>query len=197
VNSQTIFLVDRMLAVLREDVLPLTREGVREGNKTFGSAVLRKRSLDFVAAGTNEEAQNPLLHGATGRSHLRAALRPQSVCSCRATSPMCLSAIAWSGFDNFYYLFSYEDTRDEFEIPHDRAILAEVFRCPDERMPMRTLTGRATTCSTSSSRDRRTSERGRASKSQTCGQPTASSPPTTRRGNGRATFRLHEGTRTL
>jgi hypothetical protein len=134
---------------------------------------------------------------ATGRSHLRGALRPQSVCSCRATSPMCLSAIAWSGFDNFYYLFSYEDTRDEFEIPHDRAILAEVFRCPDERMPMRTLTGRATTCSTSSSRDRRTSERGRASKSQTCGQPTASSPPTTRRGNGRATFRLHEGTRTL
>ena len=44
---------------------------------------------------------------------------------------MCLSAIAWNGFDNFYYLFSYEDTRDEFEIPHDLAILAEVFRCSD------------------------------------------------------------------
>jgi hypothetical protein len=28
-------------------------------------------------------------------------------------------------------LFSYEDSRDEFEIPHDLAILAEVFRCPD------------------------------------------------------------------
>jgi tRNA(Arg) A34 adenosine deaminase TadA len=44
---------------------------------------------------------------------------------------MCLSALAWSGFDNVYYLFSYEDTRDEFEIPHDLGILAEVFRCPD------------------------------------------------------------------
>jgi tRNA(Arg) A34 adenosine deaminase TadA len=44
---------------------------------------------------------------------------------------MCLSAIAWSGFDNFYYLFSYEDTRDAFEIPHDLNILAEVFGCAD------------------------------------------------------------------
>ncbi len=46
---------------------------------------------------------------------------------------MCLSAVAWSGFDNFYYFFSYEDTRDEFEIPHDLAMLDELFRCPDGR----------------------------------------------------------------
>jgi tRNA(Arg) A34 adenosine deaminase TadA len=44
---------------------------------------------------------------------------------------MCLSAIAWSGFDNFYYLFSYEESRDEFEIPHDLNILDAIFRCPD------------------------------------------------------------------
>src|SRR5690606_36450828 len=44
---------------------------------------------------------------------------------------LCLSAITWSGFDNFYYLFSYEDSRDAFAIPHDLKILDEVFRLKD------------------------------------------------------------------
>ena len=34
-------------------------------------------------------------------------------------------------FDNFYYFFTDEDTRDAFGIPHDLNILAEVFRCND------------------------------------------------------------------
>ncbi len=38
---------------------------------------------------------------------------------------MCLSAIVWSGFD----IFSYEDTEDEFSIPHDLKILRDVFAC--------------------------------------------------------------------
>ena len=45
--------------------------------------------------------------------------------------PLCLSGITWTGFDNFFYLFSYEDTKDAFNIPHDLKILEEVFRCPD------------------------------------------------------------------
>ena len=40
---------------------------------------------------------------------------------------LCLSAITWTGFDNFYYLFSHEDSRDSFAIPHDLKILKEVF----------------------------------------------------------------------
>ena len=36
-------------------------------------------------------------------------------------------AITWTGFDNFYYLFSHEDSRDSFAIPHDLRILKEVF----------------------------------------------------------------------
>ncbi|KAL8293556.1 hypothetical protein RQP46_000257 [Phenoliferia psychrophenolica] len=45
---------------------------------------------------------------------------------------MCLSGITWSGFDNHYYLFTYEDTRDMFAIPHDIAILEAVFKVPVE-----------------------------------------------------------------
>jgi len=40
---------------------------------------------------------------------------------------LCLSAITWAGFDNFYYFFSHEDSRDAFAIPHDLKILKEVF----------------------------------------------------------------------
>jgi tRNA(Arg) A34 adenosine deaminase TadA len=38
-----------------------------------------------------------------------------------------MSAITWAGFDNFYYLFSHEESRDAFAIPHDLRILREVF----------------------------------------------------------------------
>ena len=37
-----------------------------------------------------------------------------------------LSGITWSGFDNHYFLFTYEETRDAFSIPHDIKILEEV-----------------------------------------------------------------------
>lgn len=138
-SSQTSLLVDRMLTVLREDVLPMTQAGVREGNKVFGAAVMRKASLELVVAGTNEETRNPLLHGEISCLNRfwalpRESRPPPAEClflSTHEPCPMCLAAIAWSGFDNFYYLFSYEDTRDDFEIPHDLGILDAVFRCPD------------------------------------------------------------------
>ena len=44
---------------------------------------------------------------------------------------MCLSAITFSGFDNFYYLFPYTATNEEFNIPHDLNILKEVFKIND------------------------------------------------------------------
>ena len=42
-----------------------------------------------------------------------------------------MSAITFSGFDNFYYLFPYESTSEEFSIPHDLNILKEVFNIND------------------------------------------------------------------
>lgn len=41
---------------------------------------------------------------------------------------LCLSGITWAGFNEFYYLFTYEDSRDLFGIPYDIDILQEVFR---------------------------------------------------------------------
>ena len=40
---------------------------------------------------------------------------------------LCLSAITWAGFDNFYYLFGYTETANKFNIPHDLKIMQEVF----------------------------------------------------------------------
>lgn len=48
---------------------------------------------------------------------------------------LCLSAITWCGFDNFYYLFTYVDTMDAFDIPHDIQILQQVFQTDPPLVP--------------------------------------------------------------
>ena len=130
-----ISLIDRLLDVIEHDIVPKTAEGVEHGNKLFGAAILRRDDRSLVLAETNNETENPLWHGEmhclkrfyempkaerveTGDAIFLATHEP---CS------LCLSAITWSGFDNFYYLFSHEVSRDSFAIPHDLKILKEVF----------------------------------------------------------------------
>ncbi len=135
-------LVARLLDVIEHDIAPVTRAGVARGNKLFGAAILRKSDLSVVVAETNNEIENPLWHGemhAIKRFfELPADQRPDvSDCLFLATHEpcsLCLSGITWSGFDNFYYLFSYEDTRDSFAIPYDIAILKGVYAVPDPGM---------------------------------------------------------------
>ena len=135
----TVPLIERLLDVIETDLAPLTRTRVAEGNKIFGAAILRKSDLSLVIAETNDETENPLWHGEmhaikkfyelpeTGRPATKDCifLATHEPCS------LCLSGITWAGFDNFYYLFSYEDTRDAFGIPHDIRILKEVYQVPD------------------------------------------------------------------
>src|SRR5690606_636522 len=110
-----------------------------EGDKIFGAAVLRKSDLSLVVAEVNNETVNPLLHGeisainAFYRLPRDARPEPKDCLFLTTHEPcsLCLSGITWSGFDNFYYLFSYEQTRDAFDIPHDIRILREVFAVPD------------------------------------------------------------------
>ena len=126
-------LIDRLLDVIERDILPMTRQGVTEGNKIFGAAILRKSDLSLVLAETNNELENPLWHGEVHalKRFYELGERPDPTdCIFLATHEpcsLCLSAITWTGFDNFYYLFSHEDSRDAFAIPHDLRILKEVF----------------------------------------------------------------------
>ena len=46
---------------------------------------------------------------------------------------MCTSSIAWSGFDEVYYLFGYEETEDEFNIPHDQKMIKDIFGCKEPK----------------------------------------------------------------
>ncbi|MER8382816.1 nucleoside deaminase [Mesorhizobium sp. M1399] len=130
-----ISLIDRLLDVIEHDIVPKTAEGVAHGNKLFGAAILRKDDCSVVLAETNNETGNPLWHGEVHclkrfyelPKAERVDTKEAIFLATHEPCSLCLSAITWTGFDNFYYLFSHEDSRDSFAIPHDLKILKEVF----------------------------------------------------------------------
>lgn len=132
-------LVARLLAVIEDEIVPLTRAGVVEGNKVFGGAVLRKADLSTVVAVTNRETANPLNHGEIATinafydipSRERPSARDTFFVSTHEPCPLCLGGLTWGGWDNFFYLFSYEDTMDAFAIPHDIRLNEEIWRVAD------------------------------------------------------------------
>ena len=132
-------LLNRLMDVIEFDIAPKTRAGVERGNKLFGAAILRKSDLSLIVAETNNETDNPLWHGemhAIKRFYeLPAEQRPTPKdCLFVATHEpcsLCLSGITWSGFDNFYFLFSHQDSADSFAIPYDIQILKAVYAVPD------------------------------------------------------------------
>ena len=128
-------LLNRFLRAFKDEILPLTFEGVNSGNKIFGAAIINKNDHSLVVAGTNNETKNPLwngeIHTLKKFYELDKKKRPDEknciFLSSHEPCSLCLSAITFAGFDNFYYLFPYESTSEEFKIPHDLNILKEVF----------------------------------------------------------------------
>ncbi len=134
-----VIFIDRLLTVIEEEIIPLTDEGVKLGNKIFGAAMLHKSDLSTIIVGTNHETINPLWHGEidTINRYYEMVNRDESkrvapnetiFFSTHEPCTMCASAIAWGGYDNIYYLFSHEDSRDAFSIGHDLKILKELFK---------------------------------------------------------------------
>ena len=131
--------LEKILNIFLKEVLPLTEQGVVKGSKIFGAAIIKKDDLSLVVAETNNEIENPMWHGEMHTLkkfyELEANTRPNEkdciFLSSHEPCSMCLSAITFSGFDNFYFLFPYTDTNKEFNIPHDLNILKEVFKIND------------------------------------------------------------------
>ena len=124
---------DLVLDVIINSLIPLTRKSVENGNKIFGAAIIKKSDYSVEMIGTNNENINPIFHGEIStinnffnKKNIENPYKYLFISSHEPCS-LCLSAITWSGFDNFIYFFPYEDTKNKFNIPHDLNILKEVF----------------------------------------------------------------------
>ena len=56
-------LLSRLLDVIEQDIVPLTRRASPAATRLFGAAILRKSDRSLVLAETNNEMENPLWHG--------------------------------------------------------------------------------------------------------------------------------------
>ena len=123
---------NNIVDIFINDLIPQKRTAVKKGNKIFGAFIIKKSDLSLERIGTNNEITNPLYHGEISAlfnffESKKLNSKDYYFISSHEPCSLCLSAITWSGFDNFYYFFPYADTQSSFNIVHDLSILKEVF----------------------------------------------------------------------
>ena len=129
-----IFKLELIINKILFDLLPKTEQNVKKGNKVFGAIILNKKDYSTIVIGVNSELKNPLFHGEISTINnffkIKKNINPKDCIFISSHEPcsLCLSGITWSGFDNFIYLYPYEDTKSDFNIPHDLKILDQVFK---------------------------------------------------------------------
>ena len=128
-------LLDAFCTCIEKDIHPLSAKAVAAGSKLFGAAILRKSDLSVVYADTNQERGSPLWHGETWTlkqffkipAEDRPAVKDCLFLTTHEPCSLCLSAITWSGFDNFTYMYTYEETHNIFECHGDLDVFQHVF----------------------------------------------------------------------
>lgn len=125
----------KMFEVMEKEILPVTIEGVKAGNKVFGAAVLNKY-LATVTLATNGEIECPLFHGEVKCIYEWSKVTPPSARGPAAQEAvflathepccMCISSILWSGFTKVFYFFPYSVTAAQ-GIPHDINTMHELW----------------------------------------------------------------------
>lgn len=127
--------IRKMYAVIEEEIMPKTRQGVQDGNKVFGAAILSP-VLECTLATTNAETKCPIFHGEVHCIFEWSQLTPASQRGPLAQSSvflsthepccMCISSILWAGFQTLYYFFPYSITTAQ-GIPHDIQTMHELW----------------------------------------------------------------------
>lgn len=132
-------MISTLLGVVEHAIVPVTREGVAAGSPLFGAAVLSRPGLGVFTVASANQRVSPPLHGELNCiQQFFTSTFPDPACrpdprrdtvflSTHEPCSLCLSALAWAGFAEFYFLFRYEETRDLFGFPDNINILERVF----------------------------------------------------------------------
>lgn len=129
-------LIRAILKTITNDIHPLSKEAMKEpGSNLFGAAILRKSDLSLVIAGTNHESTSPLNHGETYAINqfyaLPAERRPEAkdclFFSTHEPCSLCVNGIVWGEFDNFVYMWEYDETDKLFGVRGDLNIWNDCF----------------------------------------------------------------------
>ena len=128
-------LLQAFCTCIEHDIHPVSASAVAAGSKLFGAAILRKKDLSLVLADTNQAIDSPIWHGETWTIKKffdipkteRPDVKECLFLTTHEPCSLCLSAITWSGFDNFTYMYTYEETDKIFECTGDLEVFEHVF----------------------------------------------------------------------